>query len=156
MREIKFRAWFKDTGEMKEVAMNNVYKGNTSYLHLSPMPFSDYRAVDLMQYTGLKDKNGREIYLGDIAKREFEIWSRQWEGSLEGNDLAPYDEFVCAGYFIGVVSQTPQGLYVLNQCNKFDEDGNFIQKRSNIKLFSHRCEIIGNIYENPELLEGIE
>ena len=67
MREIKFRAWFKDKLEMREVATNNVYQlNNNSWWYLSPMPMSDYEPIELMQYTGLHDVNGKEIYEGDI------------------------------------------------------------------------------------------
>ena len=118
MREIKFRAWFKDKQEMSNVATNNIYEGNTSYMYLSPMPGSNYELVKIMQYTGLKDKNGKEIYEADIG------WDEHHE---------------C----YGVV--------------KFDE-GKFLYEWENISedLFEvcDEIEIIGNIYENPELLEG--
>lgn len=124
MREIKFRAWFKDTGEMKEVAMNNVYKGNTSYLHLSPMPFSDYRAVDLMQYTGLKDKNGVEVYEGDIIR---------YNDSLNGPRSKMTVKFEGGSYTLDAYREG--WCYELGSC------------------LVEYVEIIGNIYENPELLE---
>ncbi|WP_056828386.1 YopX family protein [Psychrobacillus sp. FJAT-21963] len=104
---------------------------------------------ELMQYTGLKDKNYIDIFKGDIAKREFDIWKTEY--AYDGSPLG--DECIEEGYFIGVVSQTPSGLYVLNKCRKYDAEGNFVKKCSGIKLFAHRCEVIGNIYEHPHLLE---
>lgn len=134
MRWLKLRAWFPEKQEMKLVAMHNVYEGNTTYLYLSPMPMSDYETIELMQYTGLKDKNGREVYDGDIVN----AWSQVYKGRFE-------------------VKWRQEGsscwiLYPAWKNNEFwkihgtlHEDGQFYDKG---------LEVIGNIYENPELLGG--
>ncbi len=76
MRKLKFRAW--DTVNKKMI---------TPFLILHERGLSNYSEVDsfydLMQYTGLKDKNGKEIYEGDILEEEpgyyFEVvWSEEW------------------------------------------------------------------------------
>ena len=67
MREIKFRAWGKENKEIYEPDL--IYDGKSAELNKSP----DLQDVDsnndvLMQYTGLKDKNGKEIFEGDICR----------------------------------------------------------------------------------------
>lgn len=72
MREIKFRAWHKDIKEMFEVGQITLEKGmwdyqpeNRKHIGIS-IPYQP--SFILMQYTGLKDKNGKEIYEGDIVE----------------------------------------------------------------------------------------
>ena len=83
--------------------------------------FSDI--IKLMQYTGLKDRNGKEIYEGDIRKGDWV--SGLQEGEYSGIQVMKWDETnACFGW---------EGQYIPD----------FI-----------KVEVIGNIYENPELLEN--
>ena len=103
MREIKFRAW------------------DTTLKRLIPKPrwqtcYNDVNSI-LMQYTGLKDKNGKEIYEGDIVKsNDHSIWVVKWD--------CDYASFMIQSF------------------------GN----RGLSWLMHITPEVIGNIYENPELV----
>ena len=107
MREIKFRAWEKEFKNM----VYDILAGKES-------PF---RYCELMQYTGLKDKNGKEIYEGDIVKYDYN--STPIEHCLEA---VTFDqEWGC----------WKLGTYMLEPTIK------------------KTLEIIGNIYENSDLLK---
>lgn len=117
MREIKFRSWLKIKKVMLiEFTMDNKLD-------------SESEKNVLMQYTGLKDTNGKEIYEGDVIKGH------------------TFDERI---------NEKQIGEIAYNE----DRHG-FVfipsrMKRKNLyyPLFSVvTCEVIGNIYENPELLE---
>ncbi|QDX91091.1 hypothetical protein EEL30_01025 (plasmid) [Brevibacillus laterosporus] len=149
MREIKFRIWDKaneiiiqDDGHFYITADGDVIGVNDD-LDIS-------ESVILMQYTGLKDRNGKEIYEGDIVKRNFEIGRVVINPISLGAEDYEIDD---SGYFIGVVSYRPSEGYVLNKCKKFNDDDELQSKKSGVKIYPNHAEVIGNIYENPELLE---
>lgn len=131
MREIKFRAWLKNEKKMIDVkAIDWDENGNVfSVNYPEGKSYSGYDKdeIELLQYTGLKDKNGVEIYEGNIIQFQPEP------------EESPY-----------------HNKYVVDF---FQEDCSFTlfeKGKAKLGLFEYeRNEIIviGNIYENPELLE---
>ena len=133
MREIKFRVWLKEDKKMENVKTMDFtdktircLKKNefiNAYL-LRRVSFDD---VELMQYTGLKDKNGKEIYEGDIIEYKFPYDRRL-------NHISPV-KFLETETSFGVKDRYGNEipLYMITTNNFF--------------------EVIGNIYENKNLLE---
>lgn len=123
MREIKFRAWRKNKKSMafRGVFDRNWYtdpKGGKCMDGIHP---SDKNTMEVMQYTGLKDKNGAEIYEGDILESTI---------------------FICP---VHVDYFDELAMYRLSA--RGDDCGDFIEYEANT------FEVIGNIYETPELLK---
>lgn len=139
MRDIKFRAWDKVQNEMipdKTINLQRSYSGM----------FQGEGNWIPMQYTGLKDKNGTEIYEGDILR--FTYW--WFDGGEAETEL------------VGVVAYIPEeasyGLtHIKNKewlshigAKEGDED---TQSFSGWQFSPDDIEVLGNIYEKPGLLE---
>ena len=145
-RPIKFRVWDKDAKKMHPV-------GNITFdpeLEVSVLNYnSDSFSVVpkyqphlvLMQYTGLKDMNGREIYESDILRINETMDNRR---ILNLSVIAKvvwdeaYGQWRCHGEFDGSLSD-----YAIP-----DKDLD-----TPLTVMGNECKAIGNIYENPELLE---
>jgi len=144
MREIKFRAWIKypngdklSTPVMRYEVQNwasfgNICKNNTD--------------VIVMQFTGLKDKNGIEIYEGDIVKQSFEFYSNRDNEIYNVKDYGTHTGEVVIIASKGTCLRYPETVY---QNHRTISQGY-------INVRTYRSEIIGNIYENPELLKEIK
>ena len=137
MREIKFRAWDKVCREM--FYNSELANGDMMVICLDgEIQLSDddtYKPDDfiLMQYTGLKDKNGKEIYEGDILR----LWrSTGKNGEPRGEYYKPFPVEYCELW---------TQFVVVDKANK---------AQMGIWQAFGAFEVIGNIYENPELLGG--
>ena len=102
--EIKFRAWDKKERFMYELGRSDI-------------PW-EYPEIELMQFTGLHDKNGKEIYEGDVVKHYNGVNPVTWETGLASFQMS---------------------------------FSNFVLDQEIIPDYSE-CEVIGNVYEHPELL----
>lgn len=123
MRTIKFRAWDIDREQMMSYVEQPFFQrdGSVSHVHgyyneSVPPKTLFSKEFELMQFTGLLDKNGNEIYEGDILKTESGVCEVKW-----------YEKGACFRWMFQGNSESP-----LNYDDR---------------------EIIGNIYQNPELLK---
>ena len=125
MREIKFRAWLKEHKTMVNVAEIDIdhqliyhygfddFEGN----------FENFNSIELLQYTGLKDMRGKEIYEGDIV-------------TLHNGKYK-------------VIFNTEEARFVLRD-DEFELEIPFTNNNNN-----KRMEVVGNIYENSELIKEV-
>ena len=114
----KYRAWDKETKTMNGMA--EIYRNRNQEIELRPRDEN----ITLMQSTGLRDKNGKEIFEGDIVKMAKDVYSEP-----------TYYEVV----------RHRGGVYRLES------------KQHGCELWLRHtdCEVVGNVYENQELLEDL-
>lgn len=137
MREIKFRAWSKLLNKMlSHEDLNKTLKDLTKIEYIAGIFLPLNSDVKVMQYTGLKDSNGNEIYEGDIV----EFLDEEVNYSHCGVE---YDEFINIGKVIFSHDEL-MGWDITNRNMDLEE----------VWHYREYIKVIGNIYENPELLEG--
>ncbi len=132
MREILFRGKRKDNSEWIE-GLTLQWNGDVDLQHeehlfLTPNGYSFPLDIDpetVCQYTGLTDKNGRKIFEGDIVSFDYELndWGKIAKILFEDGE-----------YRYRAVTNSP-GLYNCRICGENDS-----------------CKVIGNIFDNPELI----
>jgi uncharacterized phage protein (TIGR01671 family) len=135
MREIKFRVYDKAIKKMHVVGSDThdsftCFNGDVQYYNLQNGEGSgEHGDYKLMQFTGLKDKNGKEIYEGDVV------------------NVPMHDDWS------GVVVFTGDCQYALKGRSTSGNDAYLLFSQ----IYLAACEVIGNIYENHELLkEAVE
>lgn len=114
----KFRAWLKEEKRMTDVHEMTFIDGEV-YLISDVTDFYTYEEFKLIQSTGNKDKNGKEIFEGDVLQT--------YDGEL--SKVVWNKELACW-------------------------EAEFLSEIADVKSNRSDCEIVGNIYENPELLGG--
>ena len=126
----KFRAWHNELGRMMSISDMWFNVDSLGEIGLNDAVMNDYITVspdeiELMQSTGLKDKNGKEIFEGDIVDYKGRKAVIKWHGS--------YASFIYR--FV-------------------DEPKERVSEWDPLFLAYYHFEVIGNIYENKELLDA--
>lgn len=114
MREIKFRAW----DEQRMLSDREVMEIAEGYRSINDAP-------NAMQFTGLKDKNGKEVYEGDLVKNVVTGVTYK----IEWNEQ-------CAGYWYAKLDRQDMSRFWVHLSDSV----------------CYQFEVIGNKFENPELL----
>jgi uncharacterized phage protein (TIGR01671 family) len=136
MREIKFRAWDTEMNRWVERGELSIRFNREFDLGKVTPP-----SVVLMQYTGRKDKNGREIYEGDVV-------DIRYYGGGHTKDM--FTPCVCT---FGAINES-------SDYGNEDNPGFYYRQVGGPNVFSMSSdihpasEVIGTVHENPELLEG--
>lgn len=100
-----------------------------------------------MQYTGLKDCNGKEIYKGDILSYKHIVYTDCSKTEIEKIEEEALIEIITYAPIASIVKPYSKNV----KCNGYDRTNNQCLV---VDLSSDEVEVIGNIYENKELLEG--
>lgn len=139
-REIKFRAWIKSVNAMSD--WDTILKECDRFSLLYDPNF------ELMQFTGLKDKNGKEIYEGDIVRFK--------HGEQNKDEF--YEKVEVVSFWRGSFCLGSNSLHDWYT----DKDGNINERLSHFQQTINRIDfyyrdfdlgVIGNIYENKDLLK---
>ncbi len=145
MRKLKFRAWDLKEEMMWEVSGIDLGSRTADVFIIKYNPKSEQNErvsnfdmrypgrVVLMQFTGLKDKNGKDIYVDDIL-------CRSW-------DFKTSHKTHRYGSEVGLVVQDMSGTYCFENVEGLNPEG------STALWEIENCEIIGNKAQNPKLLE---
>lgn len=134
MRELKFRAWDKDMNTMHDISGFITFKQFTE-VHFGTSGFKRGQ-YELMQYTGLKDKHGTEIYSGDVISRKRHKDQNNWASELV-HDMDYADTVI---FHHGAFISKENGKTIHSIIRPFRITDNI------------EHEVIGNIHQNPELL----
>ena len=147
MREIKFRLW---SNGLKVMYTPDNEIGGLWSIPMAPNGVikPTYKDDILMQFTGRKDKNGKEIYEGDIVKQRSEGTFINYGADEETFDV---DKIYTGEIVIiaskGVCMRNPKYIDMIVDTTKEHKSNQYIN------VVQYRCEIIGNIYEDSHLLE---
>lgn len=149
MREILFKAKRLDNGEWVEGYMYRLSEEHHPFIMLKGR-FGEGYEVDentICQYTGLIDKNGNKIWENDVVKQSF---YKILENEIESEEIS--------GCEIGAVVIIPtKGTCMKNPFQYVEVNGEIEKNFEKVKMYKgvcqYRCEVIGNIFDNADLLQ---
>lgn len=144
MRKIKFKVWYPKTKEMLDSNAEGVLihlDGEVNHLNEDAQIIGTDNVPDvlLLEYTGLKDKNGKEIYEGDILTSNH--YPFQDDGKYNYHGVVEWGEEEAAFFLTKALANT----------QKRGVSHGISESLMNYDITEF--EIIGNIHENPELLK---
>lgn len=145
MREILFKAKRIDNGEWVEGDLIHSFDEEKRFAISNLEGIFEVSECTICQYTGLTDKNGNKIWENDVV----EVW---WKQRTLKEDYEP------KRYKAVVEFGNPNGLYSWGWQLRFLEDfpfNNDILLWIDMDEAGAYCEVIGNIFDNPELLKGV-
>lgn len=151
MRQIKFRLWDSKNNCWYEPTFE-AYRGKVEEVMISPRGRLTMRTMtefvdesmfpdrfELMQFTGLHDNNGREIYESDIVRVQ---------ETMDGGRI------VCLEAIASVFWNKERGCWGCE--GEFEGHLADYAFGTELNMMGNVCEVVGNIYENPELMEVAE
>ena len=133
MREIKFRAWTDKGGMITPCLWLDKYN------HFVGEDYTNNQygnVLDVMEFTGLHDKNGREIWEGDILKR------LGWDCLCVVHYNPPTATFVALPFY--------------RDLNWLDQDINSFNDPAEYVAWDGKNTVVGNIYENADLIKSAQ
>lgn len=151
MREIKFRA-----KHGKEWVYGDLHLlSKMEHIHTDPFTKKGINTETIGQYTGLRDKNGKEVYEGDILRIE--------EFKNESGPIEISEEFLRVFDLEDLKGEKQQeyttpvswedGAFVISVNRKGDTDLSVLFGDMRLSFPIFIFEVIGNIYDNPELVD---
>ena len=159
MRKIKFRAWDKEKKIIGEVLGIDILHKEIFFSNedVDCYEHTDFKDIELMQYTGLKDMREKEIYEGDI------LLSSDENGIFLISIDFGYPNIEYSNMLTGfqikkeiILSNSQYFEYFSNNLIELISKYNIPMKEdNNTKYISDGWWILGNIYENPELIKEV-
>jgi len=157
-RDIKFRAWDIANERFRDLHHFEKYRdkdGFEAYESWRSYEGGRYYHAHITQYTGLKDKNGKEIYEGDVVQCTHEHRHRTWDKPGESKSLETSEPEINKP--INTVVFNGGSFRIGYLCTDMSRLPEFMDRGENFYgTWSDRYtefEVIGNIFENPELLQ---